>query len=86
MKTTSPSHCRLLAALAVLSFSGFVSARPPVSPILAQAFSSVQERGEPPAQLASYAAEMNTVAYVEVIVIPLLLFILMVGVVRHHKV
>ena len=79
------SHCRLLVALVVLFFSGFLAAQPPVL-AQAQAFSSVQERGDPPAQRTGYATDMNTAAYVEIIVIPLLLFILMIGVVRRHDV
>ena len=63
----------LLAALLLLFVSGFTSAQ-----------GSVQDRNDPSAQRASYAMEMNTTAYVEVIVIPLLLFILMIGVVRTH--
>jgi len=88
MKPSFSSRCRLLVALAVLFFSGLVAAQPPVQPVLAQtqAFSSVQERGEPSSQRANYAAEINTAAYVQVIVIPLLLFILMIGVVRRQDV
>ncbi len=67
----SPSARCLLAALLLLFVSGFTSAQ-----------ASIPERNDP--QRASYAVEMNTPAYVEIIVIPLLLFILMIGVVRTH--
>ncbi len=88
MKLTPSPRCRLFVALAVLFFSGFLAAQPPARPMLAQAaaFSTVQERDEPSGQRVSYAADMNTAAYMEIIVIPLLLFILMIGVMRRHDV
>ena len=88
MKHTFSSRCRLLVALAVLFFNGFLAAQPSARPMLAQpqVFSSAQERSEPSSQRASYVTEMNTAAYVQIIVIPLLLFILMIGVVRRQDV
>ncbi|MDB6120000.1 MAG: hypothetical protein JWO08_3781 [Verrucomicrobiaceae bacterium] len=74
MKNPSSPRC-LLAALLLLFVSGFSPAQ-----------GSVQERNDPSATRPSYAVEMNTTAYIEVIVIPLLLFILMIGVVRTQKV
>ena len=74
MKNPSSPRC-LLAALLLLFVSGFTPAQ-----------GAVQDRNDPSAQRPGYAVEMNTTAYVEIIVIPLLLFILMVGVVRTQKI
>ncbi|MDB6138753.1 MAG: hypothetical protein JWO94_1825 [Verrucomicrobiaceae bacterium] len=93
MKTLQPTLCCLLVALVVLFSSGFATALVPTTPshpapFLAQTqvMASAPGNHELPSHRSTTAIEANSMAYLEIIVIPLLLFILMVGVVRKQKI
>ena len=89
MKTSLSSLCRGLVAMVILLVSGFatvqVAAQPSFpQPLIAQTPAYVNNTPGNPQGTPS--VETNRAAYVEVIVIPLLLFILMVGAVRSRRV
>ena len=89
MKTSLSSFCHILVAVVILLVSGFATAQVAAQPsfprpLIAQAQAYVTDTPGNPQNASSF--ETNRAAYVEVIVIPLLLFILMVGVVRSRRV
>ena len=89
MKPNSPSRCRLFAALVVLLFSGLLPATetPPVQrplPMLAQFKVKPldQDHKEQQPQQLSSSVGANSAAYLITVVIPIMLFIVMIGFVR----